>query len=84
MQLLTHRGQVVLLVVVSFLVCTALCCLALELMGVPVLEPLGVDELFTRHDPTLPSKIVIEGSGEHSDGDSSPTPLATVPATAHP
>jgi hypothetical protein len=80
MRLLTHRGQVLLLVVVGVLSCMALCCLGLELMGVPVLEPFGVDELFTRHEPAIPSRIVIEGQGVHADQDqdSTPAPPATV------
>jgi hypothetical protein len=78
MRLLTHRGQVLLLVIVGVLGCMALCCLGLELVGVPVLEPFGVDELFTRHEPTLPSRIVIEGGGAQTDPDSTAAPPVPV------
>jgi hypothetical protein len=83
MQLLTRRGQTVLLWIVGLLACMALCCLVLELMGVPVLEPFGVDELFTRHEPTVPSKIVIEEGGAHGDSDSTAAPAPTVSVSAH-
>jgi len=75
MQLLTHRRQVVLLVVVGVLAGVALVCVGLELLGVPVLEPFGVDELFTRHEP--PSRVVVEGGGPLTDPDSIPAPSAT-------
>lgn len=92
MRLLTHRRRVLLLVV-GLLAGVALICAGLELLGVPVLEPFGVDELFTRHEPTLPSGIDVEGSGAHADPDSTLAPVSVPaptesgvarPATPHP
>jgi hypothetical protein len=78
MRLLTHRRRVLVLGV-GVIVGLALCCLGLELVGVPVLEPFGVDELFTRHESTLPSRVVIERSGAQADPDSTLPPRATPP-----
>jgi hypothetical protein len=72
---LTQRRQALLLVVVGALAGVLLVCVGLELIGVPVLEPFGVDELFTRHEP---SRIVVEGGAEHADPDSSPVPTEPV------
>lgn len=96
MRLLTYRRQVLLFVVLGFLAVVSLCCVGLELLGVPVLEPFGLDELFTRHAPTVPSRIVVEGGSERADPDSKSAPPAPLsvptrlangvapPATPHP
>lgn len=78
MRLLTHWRQLV-LVVFGFLAVVALCCVGLELAGVPVLEPIGLDELFTRHEQTTPSHVVVEGEGTHADSDSTAAPATSPP-----
>lgn len=81
--MLAHRGQV-LLVLVALLVGVTLCCVVLDLLGVPLFEPLELDGRFVSHQPELPSRIVIDGDRGHeptlvpAPSGPKPTPTATV------
>jgi hypothetical protein len=62
MRLLVHRGQALLLMVVTVLAGVAVAGAVLERDGVALLGPLRINEVFAPPRPQLPSKIVIGGA----------------------